>query len=303
MNKISTRSRVKTAFVFAGGGSFGAIQVGMLRALAEHGVRPDLVLGTSVGAMNAAYFAGCPTLDGVQALERVWRGLKRHDVFPVTWRSLWGFARRGDFLVSSDGLRRLCRENLSYKDLRDAPVPVHIVATDVLTGEAVVISDGAAEDAIVASAAIPAAFAPVRVKDRLLVDGALTSNTPIRAAVALGAERIIVLSTGHPCVLDKAPHGAIALALHALTLLISRQLHIELHGLDRRVETYIVPTPCPLAGSPYDFSRTGELIDRAAESTAAWLAKGGLERKERHHRRKRATSLGFIPAPIVAMPS
>jgi NTE family protein len=77
----------RTAFVFAGGGSLGAIQVGMLRELIHAGVSADLVVGSSVGAMNAAYFAGAPNPAGVDKLERVWRGLPRHDVFPVTFRS------------------------------------------------------------------------------------------------------------------------------------------------------------------------------------------------------------------------
>ena len=80
----------RTAFVFAGGGSLGAIQVGMLRELIHAEVSADLVVGSSVGAMNAAYFAGAPNAAGVDKLEKVWRGLRRHDVFPVTFRSVLG---------------------------------------------------------------------------------------------------------------------------------------------------------------------------------------------------------------------
>ena len=81
----------KTAFVFAGGGSFGAIQVGMMHSLAAHGISPDMVVGSSVGALNGAYYAGDPTLQGVLQLETIWRGLQRRDVFPITWRTLLGF--------------------------------------------------------------------------------------------------------------------------------------------------------------------------------------------------------------------
>src|SRR5437870_1407252 len=97
----------KTAFVFAGGGSFGAIQVGMLHALASHGIAADMVFGSSVGALNGAYYAGDPTLEGVRKLEAIWRGLRRDDVFPITWKTLLGFVRRRDFLVTSHGLRKL----------------------------------------------------------------------------------------------------------------------------------------------------------------------------------------------------
>jgi Patatin-like phospholipase len=88
-----------TAFVFAGGGSLGAVQVGMLRELMDAGVSADLVLGSSVGAMNAAYFAGAPHAAGVNKLEEVWRGLRRHDVFPVTFRSVLGFMGGADNLI------------------------------------------------------------------------------------------------------------------------------------------------------------------------------------------------------------
>lgn len=87
----------KTAFVFAGGGSFGAIQVGMMRALARHGVTAHMVVGSSVGAINGAYYAGDPTPHGVEQLAVIWRGLQRQDVFPVTWRTMLGSCGGGTF--------------------------------------------------------------------------------------------------------------------------------------------------------------------------------------------------------------
>src|ERR1700680_16262 len=116
----------KTAFVFAGGGSFGAIQVGMMHALAANGVSADMVVGSSVGALNGAYYAGDPTLKGVLQLETIWRGLQRRDVFPVTWRTLLGFIRRRDFLIPHDGIQKLIDDHLPYGNLQDAALPVHI---------------------------------------------------------------------------------------------------------------------------------------------------------------------------------
>jgi NTE family protein len=132
----------------------------MLRALLEAGVKPDLVVGTSVGAINAAYFAGDPTLVGIANLEALWRSLKRTDILPLSWRGLLGFLRRRDHLVPSDGLRRLLDLHLPYRNLEDAALPVHVVATDFLSGEAVVLSRGPATQAVLASSAIPAAFPP-----------------------------------------------------------------------------------------------------------------------------------------------
>jgi NTE family protein len=268
----------KTAFVFAGGGSYGAIQVGMMHSLAARGISADMVVGSSVGALNGAYYAGDPTLKGVLQLETIWRGLTRHDVFPVTWRTLLGFLRRRDFLIPHDGIQKLIDDHLPYRNLQDAELPVHIVATDIVTGDSVVLSEGSAAQAIIASTAIPGAFAPVPYKNFYLADGAISSNTPIKIAIAKGATRLIILPTGYACSTGTPPTGAVANALHALTLLIARQLVSELEDIGPEIEYYVVPPLCPLVGSPYDFSRTSDHIERAIASTDAWLAQGGLQK-------------------------
>jgi NTE family protein len=153
----------------------------------------------------------------------------------------------------------------------------YIVTTDILSGDSVVLSEGPLAQAIVASTAIPGAFAPIRYKDIYLADGAISSNTPIRVAVAKGAKRLIVMPTGYACAPHEPPKGAVASALHALTLLIARQLVDELENLDPGIEHFVVPPLCPLVGSPYDFSRTEDHIVRAIRTTDAWLAQGGLE--------------------------
>ena len=268
----------RTAFVFAGGGSFGAIQVGMMDSLARQDITADMVVGSSVGALNGAFYASDPTIDGVERLANIWRGLRRQDVFPLTWRTLLGFLWRRDFLIPHDGVRKLVDDHIPYRTLEEARLPVHIVTTDIVTGDSVVFSSGPAAEAIVASTAIPGAFAPVRYGDRYLADGAISSNTPIRVAVKQGARRLIILPTGHACANEAPPVGALATALHALTLLIARQMVNELENLDPDIEYFVVPPLCPLVGSPYDFSRTAEHIERARLNTDEWLAKGGLER-------------------------
>lgn len=224
----------KTAFVLAGGGSFGAIQVGMLQSLAAHGIAADMVVGSSVGALNGAFYAGDPSVKGMARLADIWRGLRRHDVFPITWRAVLGFLWRRDFLISHAGVRRLIDDHIPYSRLEAAPLPVHVVTTDIITGDSVVFSEGPTSEAIVASTAIPGAFSPIRYKDYYLADGAISSNTPVRVAVAKGARRLIVLPTGHACANNAPPVGAVANALHALTLLIARQLVNELENLGPR---------------------------------------------------------------------
>jgi NTE family protein len=233
--------------------------------------------------MNGAYYAGAPTPEGIEGLAAIWRGLRRRDIFPSTPRAIIGFIRRRDFLLGSHGLCRLVRTHSPYRHLEDAKLPLHIVATDLLSGEVVVLSQGDAAQAIVASTAIPAAFAPVKFDGLYLADGAIISCTPVQVAVTLGAMRLIVLPTGYACAREVPPQGAVANALHALTLLISRQIRRELESLDESIAFHVAPPLCPLVGSPYDFSQTAELIERAAARTDAWLAEGGLERREIPH--------------------
>jgi NTE family protein len=273
-----TRTEQKTAFVFAGGGSLGAIQVGMLRVLIAAGVRPDFVIGSSVGAINAGYFAGAPNEEGVERLAKIWSDLRGRDVFPFTFASAFGLLRHPGHFVDSKGLRRLIKTNLPYELLEDAAIPVHVTATDV-EGMAVLLSKGPAIDAILASAAIPGIFPPVRIDGQSLMDGAIATNTPIRVAADLGASRIVVLPTGYACALKEPPKAAIARILHAITLLIEWQLIRDLERLAGDIHVCIVPTLCPLDVSPYDFSASRYLIQRAADSTRKWLDRGGLSRQ------------------------
>ena len=270
--------RRNTAFVFAGGGSLGAIQVGMLRALLAAGERPDLMVGESVGAINAAYFASAPTSEGVARLEQIWCGLRRADVFPITPATAFGLLRHPDNIVDPGRLRRLIETHLMFSRLEDAKVPLHVVATD-LQGLAVALSRGPAVEAILASAAIPGVFPPVQIDGRTLMDGAIAANTSIRLAAELGALRIVVLPTGYACALKEPPKGAVAKTLHAITLLIAWRLMHDLERLPDWIDVHLVPALCPLDVSPYDFSASRYLIERAAENTEKWVARGGLTRR------------------------
>ena len=126
---------MRTAFVFAGGGSLGAVEVGMLRVLTAAGVRPDFVVGASVGAINAAYFAADPTSGGVDRLEEIWRAIRRRDVFPLSPVHVLARLLTGQgHIVTQTALRHLLERRLPYQRLEDAQIPCHIVATDLLAG-------------------------------------------------------------------------------------------------------------------------------------------------------------------------
>src|SRR5512142_611942 len=152
----------KVAFVLSGGASLGAIQVGMLRALYERNIKPDVIVGTSAGAMNGAFIASrAQTVATAAALATVWRGLRRGQVFPVNpLTGLLGFLGARDHLVPASGLSRLIARNVERARLEDLPIPLHVVAVDVLSGEELRLSHGPLVDAVLASAAIPGVIAP-----------------------------------------------------------------------------------------------------------------------------------------------
>jgi NTE family protein len=262
----------KTAFVFSGGGSLGAIQVGMLRPVILR------IVGASVGAIDASYFASAPDAEGVARLEQIWSGLRRADIFPFTLTSAFGLIRHRGYIVDPTKLRRVIETNLPCSRIEDARIPLHIMAT-TRQGIGIRLSSGPAVDAILASTAIPGVFPAVDINGDALMDGAVAANTPVRLAADLGASRIIILPTGYACALKEPPKRAIARALHAITLMIAWQLIYELERMSEDIQVHLVPTLCPLAVSPFDFSKSKELIERAAQSTQKWIEEGGLTRR------------------------
>jgi NTE family protein len=268
--------RPVTAFVLAGGGSFGVVQVGMLRALHEHGLRPDLVTGSSVGSINGAFYAGAPSAGAIETLAALWSRVRRRDVFPLNVSRVLGAALNRTSLVRPTGLRHLLETHLPSRMLEESTIPMHVVATDVRTGATVRLSSGAAVDAVLASCAIPAIYPPVRIGNQLLFDGAVASNTPIRVAVELGAKRIFVLPTRFACPLVGPAGGSYDVAFHAMDLIVIEQLRQDIERYSSQAEIMTVPPICPQAVAPYEFSRTGELIDVAARSTRQWLTSKGV---------------------------
>jgi NTE family protein len=262
-----------TAFVLSGGAALGSVQVGMLLALQEHGIVPDFVVGTSVGALNGGWIASGWDRENLLGLADLWRGLHRSDIFPTRpLAGLRGFLGRSSYLVPSSGLRRILEDNVRIDRLEDAAVPLHVIATDVLTGQDVRLSTGAAVDAVLASASIPAIFPPVTIDGRELVDGGLINNTPISHAIALGATRVWVLTTGYACSLTEPPRGALAVALHALALTINQRLAIDVARYEHDVDLRVLPPLCPMQTSPSDFSNAADLIDRSYEQSMRWLS-------------------------------
>jgi NTE family protein len=177
-------NRPRTALVLSGGCLRGCAQIGVLKALAASGIRIDLVVGSSVGAVvGALYAAGRAPAEIEHAAHALIVGqLKR-----------WALSRDG--LWSASGLESLVRRHLPHERIGDFPIPFAAVATDVASGRAVAITDGDASRAVVASASMPGFFVPATLGGRTCADGCLVSPLPVRIARRLGARRVIAVNT------------------------------------------------------------------------------------------------------------
>jgi NTE family protein len=270
--------RGPTAFVLGGGGSLGAVQVGMLRALLELDIRPDFVVGTSIGSLNGAYLAGHLDRDGVESLSDLWSSVRRADVFRINVRSLLGAVMgHRDHLFEALGLRAIIeRADLGFARLEEAPIPVHAVATDLVSATPVVISEGDTVDALLASSAIPGIFPPVNIGGRVLVDGGVLANLPVFQAIELGATRVFVL----PAMASEsviAPNGALDLMQRSMLVATSALTTSDLVRVADSAEVHMLPVPATAQGSIFDFGETRALIDDAYLSSSAWLAASQYE--------------------------
>jgi len=270
----------RTALVLAGGGSLGAIQVGMLAELVSAGLRPDLVVAVSAGAINGAFFAHAPDADTVTKLTELWSGVTTREALGLSWSSVLGLLGLKDHVANPSGLRALLERHLPYRDFDETALPLHIVCAELVTGGEVVLSRGAVIEAVLASAAIPGVFPPVRIGGRALIDGVVAAGTPIAAAKRLGATRVIVLPCGFACAAKAVSRHAWGRAMHAITLLGARQLRQDYERYAESLAIQVVPPLCPLDHSSYDYSKGAALIARARESTRQWLEGGGLARYE-----------------------
>ena len=268
-----------TAFVLSGGGSLGAVQVGMLQALAAHGIEPNLLVGTSAGAMNAAWVAAHGTSkESLDGLAGVWTRLRRRDVFPVDVRTaLRAILGQRPAVTSPDRLQRLVTVCAGISTLEEAVIPVHLVTADLLSGQTVTLSSGSLVSGVLASAAVPGVLPPIVRDGRHLVDGGVASHTGVTEAVDLGATLIYVLPTGTPCALPAPPRSAVGVAMHALTLLIEQRLAREMAGLAGAATLKVVPPLCPLSTSAMDFAHGAELITRSRRAATDWIAHGGID--------------------------
>ncbi len=265
---------IDTVFVFGGGGNRGAAQVGMLRALTERSIVPDLLVGTSIGAINAAAFASYPSIEGVYYAAEVWRRIAAEHVFPRSrFHGSWRFLERREAVFANEGLAKVITGFLRFEELEDSKTPLVVVATRVEDGAECWLSEGSALDAILASSALPGLFPPVEIDGNHYIDGGVVDNVPITAGLAAGPRRIFVLlcgPVGSSGEVASRPYeaivGAFGIALHA-------RLRRDLASIPDDVDAVVLAGPPIDSVDLDDFSKTDELID-AGYQTARLVLDG-----------------------------
>lgn len=226
------------AFVLSGGGNRGALQVGALRVLLAQGIQPDLIVGSSVGAINGLFLAVEPSPAQVERMAALWREAARQRVFTASlWQIIRHLLGRKDYLVESAPLRRFIERHLPAEVRRfgDLRVPLFVTLAHVHTQTLYVCGgDRAAPvvDAVVASAAVPGFFPPVRHEGHLFVDGGVVSNLPLRVAVAKGALEIWALDLAFGTE-PVAPRGALGMIGAAVRRLLYEDVLRELEWCAR----------------------------------------------------------------------
>jgi NTE family protein len=288
LRAVRDRTGPITAFVLSGGGNQGVSQVGMLRALLERGLRPDVIIGTSVGALNGAVVATAPTLEQVNHLEEVWRGLRGDQVFPGnTLRRAWNLLRRDDHLIPDEGLKALIDRAGVAPSFSELQIPLRVVASDLITGDEHVIVRGALPPALLASAALPGLFPPVQLNGHTLVDGAVVNLVPISHALAGPIDRIFVLDVSDP-ISDRPIRSPLDVAVRAFAISRDQRFELELQWVPKEIEVVVLPPPRDDRDF-LDFSGADRLIREAYDLSLRALddleERPGRQRKRRWWKR------------------
>jgi len=267
------RRREKVAFVLTGGGALGAVQVGMLRALVEFGIEADIVLGSSVGALNAAGYAENPTHEGVDIVERAWLDAKGSDLF--NYGRLWSlkqFTTKRAAVYEENRLATLIDQVVVHDRIEDFALPFGVIATSLSGDPERCFWSGPARDLLLASSALPGVFPSVLIGNQRFIDGGVVNNMPVVQAVDAGATKIYVLQCG-PKMSETETFGPrpIDHVIGAVTLARKARAWHDLDSLSADVEVMVIPGPSAAKLYFVDLSHTAELIARGREVAHAFL--------------------------------
>ncbi|MGF1600019.1 MAG: patatin-like phospholipase family protein [Acidimicrobiales bacterium] len=257
------------AFVLSGGGAFGPVQVGMLKALRHHGIGPDLIVGTSIGALHGAVVAAHGP-GAVELLEELWSTADRRVVFGGR-RAMAASLVRTRSLAGVGRLAAIIDRTIDVPTFEDLGVPFAAVATDALSGEPELLTSGPLRSALLASAAVPGLLPPVVRDGRTYVDGGVAANVPIRQAIAFGARSVVSLDATPPQIADRVPTSFAGALLHSMSLMMRSQRANAVDDLAARYPIAVLPSSTPPNMGSFNFSRTRQLLDESFELSVATL--------------------------------
>lgn len=265
-----------TAYVLGGGGVLGSSEVGMVRALAEHGIRPDLVLGTSIGALNGAFIAADPGVEGAERLAAVWEAVVREGVFlDNPMRQAARVAKYRTHLLSNAPLRHVIDRYLPVTRFEELDVAFQCVAACIEDSSGRWFTDGDLTDAVVASCSVPGLFPPVRIGERHYLDGGLVHSIPVGRALALGATTIYVLQVGRVEQPLKVPTRPWEVATVAFEIARRHRFVHEMDTVPADVDLHVLPSGSSEAPNisigQARISRMRERMDAAHTASAAYL--------------------------------
>ncbi|CAN5831877.1 patatin-like phospholipase family protein [soil metagenome] len=261
-----------TAFVLSGGGNLGAVQVGMLQALFERGIEPDLIVGCSIGAFNGAVVAAERGPTNLGLLQELWRDLDVRQVVPSSViPPVVQMARRGTALHQNDRLRVFLERSLPVRTFAELAIPFECVATAIEAVEEVWFDRGDLVESILASAAIPGVFPSVTIDGVRYLDGAIVNDVPVSRAVDRGATTIYVLHVGAFERPRPEPRRPIDVALQASWIARYHRFKRDLAHVPAGVETVVLPTGQPPVLRFDDLGHSDELMINSYQATAAFL--------------------------------
>jgi len=261
------------AFAFSGGASLGAVQVGMLRALRTAGIQPDLIVGTSVGALNGAVIADRGLDAGIEQLTDLWTRTRCTDIFTGgTLDQLRCLLQTGQSLFRQDGLIKLIQEILGARRFEALQLPLGVVATELLSQRSTLFTQGELQSALLASSAIPGLFPAVKINQRRHIDGCFSANVPLEAACQIGAASIVVLDAGNRRRSSQTPQGLANKVLAGVSAALRKQVLVEAPRVAERLPLVYLPAPTLPPHRLMDFDASGALIDRTASYVARFLA-------------------------------
>ncbi len=268
------------AFVLSGAGNRGPLQVGAVRALLEAGIQPDMIVGTSAGALNGSFLAAHgPSVAATEAMEKLWNSVRAEEIYPEgILEILWRLRSKANSLFTSKGMRSLLIRALppNVTTFGQCKIPLYTTATDLRSSQLYVFGDIASApliDAVQASATIPTVHTPIDYAQTQLVDGGVIANVPVSVAIDRGATTLYVINAGYNEQILGPAQGVLEILMRTLSTMIAQNIiqDIARAKADDKIVMHHIPVYADSSISFFDFSRSAEMIQQGYAAAQTYL--------------------------------